>query len=296
MIVNKTGHYEITIHISIFTQFISLISSFYDAYTSTKKIALVDFSMFRSVINMNSVMLCAFFAGSISDCFNLFTKLFIHNIFRDSNKVEQPTGKSIEQPTGKSIDNIQKKELVFVIQQIVMNVAMAPVNTLSNVLTSIVLLLFPKYRKPGTVQKRYLSGNADAISNVLCYVLTLLITKNSPMNYKEPMYISFLAMSSVFLYLMTKTKQKPLLYLMYMCTGVFSKSCNSITKPFLKADGFGNDLIIPCHIFETILHSSVNQTCRAFGINTIAKTRIYSYIGMVVFIMIICIKSFLSFF
>lgn len=284
-IVNKTGHYEIAIHISIFTQFLSLILSSYDAaYTSTKKFGFADVNMFSSVLNMNSVMFCAFFAGSISDCFNLFTKLFIHNIFRDSNKVDQP------------VDDIPKKEIISTIRDLVMRVITAPISVVSNVLASIVIFIFPKYREPGLAQRKYLSGNADAVSNVLCYILTLLIAKNAPMDYKESMYISFLALSSIFLYLMTKTKQKTFLYLMYLCTGVFSKSCTSITKLFLKADGFGNDLIIPCHIFETILHSSINQTCRAFGINTISKTRIYAYIGMSVFVMILFIKTFSTFF
>ncbi|ELA41075.1 uncharacterized protein VICG_01868 [Vittaforma corneae ATCC 50505] len=345
-IVNRTGHYEINIHISIFTQFVSLTMSVYNAMNEKAVPPFVDVDMKEAFFSMDKIIFCAFCAGSICDCFSLFTKLFVNNIFRDKNSEEKARKESNStnsntnlngggvEGTGnnKNISNIangsiepsesqdtatsnikqpessiktsigtssgivnskrsKKTEFAKAFINKLQNILYTPVTLLSVLLISLITFIFPKYKQEGTAQKRYLNGNADAISNVLCYELTYLISKYGPKEHKEFTYISFLLLSSVSLLLMTRTKHKIMLYFMYLCTGVFSKSCTSITKRFLKKDRKDNNLIISCYMSESICHIIIDVFCRLYKVNSVSKARIYGFIGLAIFLGIMAVKS-----
>lgn len=347
-IVNRTGYYEINIHISIFTQFISLMMSMYNAMQEEEIPPFADVDMAKALFSMDKIVFCAFCAGSICDCFSLFTKLFVNNIFRDRNSGEDGKKKGMGGNTGSAgakgehssenstntpsrdtklpeteraaPSNIKNAESdaasrgsngkhsisaspdaasersrktgpMKVVVNRLQNIFYIPITLLSVLLISFVTFVFPKYKQGGAAQKRYLNVNADAISNVLCYELTYLISKYGPREHKELTYISFLVLSSISLLLMTGTKHKAMLYFMYLCTGVFSKSCTSITKGFLKRNREDNNLIILCYMSESILHITIDMFCRLYKVNSVSKARIYGFMGLTIFFGIIGIKG-----
>lgn len=84
-IVLKTGSYEINLIISAAFQLIGLLISVYTMSTNkpTELYKNLEFGTIAKSLTMKIV--CAFLAGMICNCYSIFIKLFIHNIFRETN-------------------------------------------------------------------------------------------------------------------------------------------------------------------------------------------------------------------
>lgn len=291
-IVLKTGSYEINIVISSATQFLGFLISLYSAAHSKREYKYTDMNMAQAVLSMDSVMACAFSAGSLCDCFNIFTKLFVHNILRD--KIACSTSQSntdVEHPTGPMY---QPKDLISRrLWNVFLSVLYFPIHWISDILISVVCFFLPVYRTKDTKQdakKRLKSGNLDALISILCYYTTYLITQYTPTGYKERLYILFLLVSSLSLITMTMLRNKTTLYLMYLFTSTFSKCAYSFTKIFLTSRELENNLFVACYISETVFHVAINQICGVLKASSLYKARIYGCLGLFVFGLILCIK------
>lgn len=321
-IVLKTGSYEINIVISAATQFLGFLISLYSAFHSKKETRYADINMMKAVLSMDSVMTCAFMAGSLCDCFNIFTKLFVHNILRDQiidssqdhALANKPSSADSSQSSvlpshsnaGHDRDEsnhtnatrialvLQSKDLIIRrAWSMLLPVFYFPVHWLSNILIFIVCTILPAYKTKGAEQdaKKYLkSGNLDALINIICYYSTYLITQYTPAGYKENLYITFLLISSLSLISMTMLRSKAALYLMYLSTSTFSKCAHSFTKVFLKTRELENNLFVACYISETALHVGINQACKLLKVSSLYKARLYGCFGLLVFGMIMCIR------
>lgn len=313
----KMGSYEINIIISSLTQFLGFLVSLYSAMFDKKVYKYADINMAQAVLSMDSIMTCAFLAGSLCDCFNIFTKLFVHNILRD--RVVHAKHENVQSPapqnhncdsTGHAESENAKNHatasyapllssrpggtnLVARFSNIVVPVVYLPIHWISSVLIFSVCFFFPKYMVKNTGQdaKRLLkSGNLDALINILCYYATYLITQYTPIEYKEKLYIFFLLVSSLSLLLMTMSENRIALYFMYLSTSTFSKCAHSFTKVFLTSQQLENNLVVACYISETVLHVTISQICKLLKANSLYKAKFYGYFGLCVFGLILCIK------
>lgn len=368
-IVNRTRYYEIPIHVSIFTQFLSFLLSIYSFISKEEENEFVDIKTMDAMLSMNKIMLCAFMAGIVSNCFNIFIRFFAQSIFRDKEfnkenilnkqfpednsirvKTTQSFGSSnLEQESKISGSDKQKIEIKYLpddritatsqsnssinsqnrscevvcdefatvesnnfrnnsnsnlkdeknnlhanlmnIWDSINRILHIPIALVAKFCITVVVAIFPKYSQGGNAQKKYLNGDIDALTNVMCYFGSYMIVSNVPKKYKEILYISFLLLSSIYLFAMARSKNKFMLYFMYILTGIFSKACNQITKVFLKKQQNDNNLIVGGFIVETIVHMVVNQSCKFVNATSLTKTIIYSLIGIATSIGIIYIKS-----
>lgn len=276
-IVNKTGFYEINIHISIAFLFISLLMSIYRALTQSQSINISNIDMMDSISNSNTTAFCAFLASCIAGSYCIYTKLFMNSIFRDKDRADDDKSTNLEKSKSKLLDS-----LYYVLY--------LPVQLIANIFIFLVTLIFPKYKGEGNAQKRFLTGNFDAISNVSCVELSYLIVLYSSTDYKEYNYIFLLFLAISTLFLMINSKHKNMVYLMYFLNGVFSRSCGAITKSFLKGKNGENNLVLLAYFVECLLHIIVNLICKNYKINTVSKTKAYGYIGVLTFLGIILCK------
>lgn len=300
-IVKRTGHYEINIIISIFTQFIGFIISLYTAMNKKEQNTFreIELGYLDILKKLDKTMICAFLAGSICNCFNLFTKLFVNNIVRD--RIEKTTTEhhSIKESfdnsnnkTNDIVDGVTKHNPFYIFfTKYVTNALYLPVSIMSSFLIFIVTRIFKKYSSAGSANIKYLGGNANAISSVLCYQITYFITVISDSEYKERIYISSFILAAISLLAMSKSRNKILIYSMYLSTELFSKTCNSVAKLFLTNPEVGGNLVIYCFTSELILHVLINQICKIFKVNVISKARVYGYVGIGIFLLIMTIKS-----
>jgi len=285
-IVQRTGFYEVNIHISILVQVLSLGLSLYDMTNLKSEPALIDVNMKESLLGMDSYVLCAFCAGGIASCLSFFMKLFSNILFRDKH---MEIGKVNEASTPEK-EPLPATGWPEYLRDTARDFVLLPIHALSAVLVFLHGLAFADYSEPGPAQRKFLSGNLDAALSVLSCAITHQISKHTPDAYKERLYILFLLLSSVFVLLMTGTRNKGVLYVMYLLVGVFSSSCSALTKRIMTTGSTDNNIIIICYLAGSVLHIAVNQACRALGTNTIVKARLYGVIGAVVFAMVLAMK------
>lgn len=290
---------------------------------SKKSYKYADINMVDAVLNMDSVMTCAFLAGSLCDCFNIFTKLFINNILRDRVVPRKPESVQAEELSVPIDDDTQSRSSagyghdgkaeghagnsayrvvalrsagskpIARLLSTLTPVIYFPIHCISNTLIFSVCLFFPEYGKNNAGQdaKKFLrSGNMDALINISCYYATYLITQYAPAAYKEKLYIFFLLASSLSLLSMTVFENRTALYLMYLSTSTLSKCAHSFTKIFLISRQLENNLVVACYISETALHVTINRICKLLKANSLYKARFYGYFGLCIFTLILCIK------
>ena len=366
-IVNRTGFYQIPIHISIFSQFLGFLISIASSLPPLKKTEFVEIKTVEAMLSMDRTMLCAFLAGIFSNCFNIFIKFFAQSIFRDKDFGKKPTKElntdlkqdsvlsntndkvhdsntldNSDKTADSDVSNTKSNEQFKTLKNLniqedsnsgalhsgaqnsndteikiseskithprklsnayrlfktnyLMTKAIAvlrfPIILISLLCIKAVVFIFPKYSKDGTVQKKYLNGDIDALTNMMCYYGSYLIVSKTATYYKETLYISFLLFSSICLFFMASSRNKFMLYFMYVLTGMFSKACNHITKGFLKKSHNDNNLIVGGFIIETIVHMAVNQSCRLCHATSLTKTLVYSTLGLSVTMAILFIKT-----
>lgn len=283
-IVQRTGHYGINIHISIFTQAVSLGMGIYTKLTKASRPGrdIPESALISSLFSMNRVTFAAFCAGAISSSTFLFVKFFSHSIFRDRGSAETVEVVAKSEPT-------PLKSFLRLLRRILM----APITIISVVSTLIVRLIFPQYWKRGNAQKKYLNGNVDAVLNILCTLAIYLVTECLHDDHKEGLYISCFLFMTLFLMLMAKAKNRIMLSVLYIATSTFARAVGTLTKWVLGKRNASNTLdtsiIISCYMSEYVLHMVINEACKYKKVDSITKAKVYAYIALGVFMMIFSI-------
>lgn len=301
-IAMRTGHHEINIHISILTQLGSFCISLFTAIESDNNDNFVEINSLKSVLDMDSMMLRAFLTSVTGSSFNFFIRFFSQSIFRDSkmvlpkensqndsnfkdikSEVKSKVPNNTENQLGNDIDHgnfllSNYENLKFYILFLIK----LPIIVISEFFIFIYTTILPKYKEVGTVQKDFLYGNTEAFIGLCCYLSSYFIVKVTEVESKEYLYSILLILASICLFTMTQIKNRKILCLMYLTACICATSSNQVSKGFLKKTKNDNNLIVACFITEIVIHNIINQICTMSKLNSIIKSKIYSYFGLLV--------------
>jgi hypothetical protein len=282
-IYNLTNSYTINIILSLLSNLAALSLLISEALKDTTLEIIIPYKNFNSLssfadhlklIYTKEILMGSIVGGSAA-CLQIYISIFSQTLFREKNE---------DFGSDDKISNIIISKILYVLH--------LPIYFVSYLIVRLFCFFSSSFKiADATTKKSKISaGYIEGTAKLLSATGSMFIIKYTPLEWKENAYFTLFGLSIVFFVSLGNCKSIAMSKILYLLAFTAIASAENMAKSYLHRSPDYILLLNISMLFETIIHSAINYICKLKGHKVAHKSKYYSAIGCLAFLIAIYFK------